>query len=308
MKTLYDLMEQYLAWRRSLKLSCQTIKKNRVSIMIFIRWLEHTYMIVTADQILTEHLHGWQRHVSTMTTKAGLPVKTRTINTYNESVRIWFGYMAGLGYIRRSLVEEIRYVKVPSRLPGSVLTHVQMRKLLAKIPTCDTIGYRDRAMLELLYSSGIRAGELLGLDIDHIDFKNRTIMVTGKGNKQRVVPMGRTAERHLQTYIHAVRPFLLKDRSERALFVNTKGTRFHYRCFLDCVHAHADRVGFENVTPHTFRRSCTTELIRGNANMYHVKELLGHESLDTLKPYTRLTINDLKKTHEKCHPREKDRD
>jgi len=141
-----------------------------------------------------------------------------------------------------------------------------------------------------------------------VDFKNRTMMVTGKGDKQRVVPIGRTALRHLETYLAAIRPYLLCDRTQTALFLNHKGARLKYKAFLKCVHIHSRRMGYTDVTPHTFRRSCTTELIRGGANMYHVKELLGHESLDTLKHYTKLTINDLKKTHEKCHPRERDSD
>lgn len=308
MNTFYDFLEQYLEWRRSLKMSPRTIAKNRHGIMLFIRWLETVCQLTGVDRIGKEHLHAWQRRLSSMTVKSGRPAKPQTINTYIENVKGWLGYLSTLGYIRKDIVHELKYVKIPSRLPGSVLTHAQMRKLLAKIPTGNMPGYRDRAMLELLYSSGIRAGELLGLDVEHVDFKNRTLIVTGKGDKQRVVPFGKTALRHLNTYVRAVRPFMLKDRSEKALFVNLKGTRLHYRCFLDYVQAHAQRAGFENITPHSFRRSCTTELIRGGANMYHVKEFLGHESLDTLKSYTRLTINDLKKTHEKCHPRERDRE
>lgn len=306
MKPLYAYLDDYLEWRRSLRLSPQTIKKNRCCATLFIRWIETAFHVITADRIEHAHLHAWQAHVSTMTAKTGRPVKPVTINTYNESVRGFLAYLAAIGHLRNGLVDEIRYVKIPYRLPGGVLTYAQVRRLLAKIPTDNAIGYRDRAMLELLYSAGIRAGEVLGLDLCDIDFKNHTLIVTGKGNKQRVVPFGTTALRHLETYIRAVRPFMVKDPLEKALFVNAKGGRFHYRCFLDMVHAHAERAGFDNVTPHTFRRSCTTELIRGGANIYHVKEFLGHESLDTLKSYTRLTINDLKKTHEKCHPREKD--
>jgi site-specific recombinase XerD len=91
------------------------------------------------------------------------------------------------------------------------------------------------------------------------------------------------------------------------LFLNRKGKRLPYFTFLQHVHSIADKLGFEiTVTPHTFRRSCTTELVRGGANLYHVKELLGHETLETLKHYARLNITDLKKTHERCHPRERD--
>ena len=133
------------------------------------------------------------------------------------------------------------------------------------------------------------------------------MVVTGKGNKQRVVAIGKTALKYLESYVLAIRPYLLKRRSEKALFLTLRGgKRFKYRSLLKYVHSYAEGADLDDVTPHTFRRSCTTELIRSGANMYHVKELLGHESLDTLVHYTKLTIIDLKKTHEKCHPREKD--
>ncbi len=241
-----------------------------------------------------------------MTTKKGYPLKPRTINTTNESIRGLLKYLEDLGYVAQGLHKVIRNVKEPQMLPGSVLTHAQMRKMLKGIPTYDAKGYRDRAMLEVLYSSAIRARELLGLSVDDIDFKHHTMVVTGKGNKQRAVPIGKTALKYLEIYIVAIRPYLLKDKTEKALFLNPRGKRFHYRSLTRCIYACAKQAGLDNVTPHTFRRSCTTELIRGGANMYHVKELLGHESLETLKHYAKLTINDLKKTHQRCHPRERD--
>ncbi len=129
----------------------------------------------------------------------------------------------------------------------------------------------------------------------------------GKGRKQRVVPFGSTAARFLEVYIKAIRPYLLRDAIESALFLDTQGRRMPYHTLRRIVHACSHAAGLDiTVTPHTLRRSCTTELLRSGANMYHVKELLGHESLDTLKHYTRLTITDLKRTHRKCHPRERD--
>ena len=168
-------------------------------------------------------------------------------------------------------------------------------------------GYRNRTILELLYSSGIRSAELLGLDLPHIDITDRTALVIGKGRKQRVVPFGVTAARFLETYIKGIRPHFLTHGSEAAIFLDSTGKRLPYYSLRRIVQACCQNSGLDvNVTPHTFRRSCTTELLRSGANMYHVKELLGHESLDTLKHYARLTITDLKRTHKRCHPREKD--
>ncbi|MFT5241464.1 MAG: integrase/recombinase XerC [Candidatus Promineifilaceae bacterium] len=162
-------------------------------------------------------------------------------------------------------------------------------------------------MLELFCSSGVRAGELLGLNLGDVELSARTAVVMGKGRKQRVVPFGNTAALFIETYIKAVRPHLMTNTAESALFIDSNGKRIPYHVLRRMVHACREASGLDIVvTPHTFRRSCTTELLRSGANMYHVKELLGHESLDTLKHYARLTITDLKRTHRKCHPREKD--
>jgi integrase/recombinase XerD len=163
-------------------------------------------------------------------------------------------------------------------------------------------------MIELLYSSGLRSAELLGLDVGDVDFEQATAIVTGKGSKQRVVPIGRTALRFLESYLKAMRPFMVRNPAERAMFLNRQGGRLRYNAFCQIVATCAGGSGVEKVriTAHTFRRSCATELLRGGANMYHVKDLLGHESLNTLRHYAKLTIVDLKKEHRRCHPRERD--
>jgi integrase/recombinase XerD len=116
-----------------------------------------------------------------------------------------------------------------------------------------------------------------------------------------------SAARYLETYIRVIRPHFLHDAAETALFLNGPGNRLPYHTLRRLIHAYSEAAGLDiTVTPHTFRRSCTTELLRSGANMYHVKELLGHESLETLKHYAKLTITDLKRTHRRCHPMERD--
>lgn len=156
---------------------------------------------------------------------------------------------------------------------------------------------------------GLRAGEVLGLNLDGISLEYKTATVMGKGSKQRVVPIGRTAMRHLESYLKAVQGFFVRaDRSEPALFLNINGQRLAIHNLARIISKAASVLSVDfPVTPHTFRRSCTTEMVRGGANLYHIKELLGHESLDTLRHYTRLTILDLQKTHARCHPREREK-
>lgn len=307
MKTLADLLAEFLDYKRSMKQSGHTIATSAGNVRAFLRQLEKESFVQTADQLRPRHLEAWLKSLHVHRTTKGLPLKPRSINKRIEAVRTFLKYLAMHGLIPRILVDQIDYVNEPKLLPTSVLHHAQVKKLIGCIRTDTPEGYRDRTLFEVLYSTGIRAAEILGLDVPHVDLKNATALVTGKGNKQRVVPVGRTALRYIETYIRAVRPFLLRDPHEAALFLNRQGRRLPYFTFLRLVHVHADRAGLDiHVTPHTFRRSCATEMLRGGANMYHVKELLGHETLQTLQHYAKLTIDDLKKTHEQTHPRERE--
>ena len=306
MKTFHEQLADYLDHKLALNFSVQTCNTIRRNCRSFFRWLAAHYEVTSADRLRKTLLERWQKHLAAHLTRKGTPLKAKSINKSVESVRGFLKYLVFHGTIPPTLMEALQYVKEPKLLPGSVLTHAEVRKLLRRVVTTTPEGHRDRAMLELLYSSGIRVGELLGLDVEDVDLGNAAAKVTGKGKKDRVVPIGKTALRYLESYIVAVRSFLLTDRTERALFLH-RGKRLRYQRFLRMIHAAADRAKLDKpVSPHTFRRSCTTELIRSGANIYHVKELLGHESLATLKHYTMLTILDLKKTHAKCHPRERE--
>ncbi len=305
-RTLADLLTAHLDYGRSLNLSAHTLEAQRYHVRAFLHWLEKTYGVRTADRLRPAHTEGWLKQLTAHRTARGLPLKPKSVNKQIESLRAFLKYLAGHGYVANALAQSVDYVKEPRLLPTSVLNHAQVKKLLARIDTSTTEGIRDRTMLELLYSTGLRVSELLGLNVADVDFAHATAIVLGKGNKQRVVPIGKTALRLLESYLKAVRPFLVRDANETALFLDRFGKRMPYETFLRRVHLYTEQSGLEvNVTPHTFRRSCTTELIRGGANLYHVKELLGHETLDTLKHYAKLTIDDLKATHQKCHPREK---
>jgi site-specific recombinase XerD len=307
MKTLGQWFDEYLAQSYARGLSPIHLRVVRFHGLAFLRWLSALFAIQTADRLRREHLDAWIRHLAARRTVKGLSLKPRSVNKQIESVRGLLRWLGERGVVPAMLGATLGYVKEPRILPTSVLPHAAMKRLTGGIDTTNARGFRDRAMFELLYSSGLRSAELLGLDVASIDFGNATALVLGKGRKQRVVPIGRTALRQLESYLRGVRPFLVRDPAERAVWIGRDGRRLSYASLLRCVHAHTDRLGLPvTVTPHTFRRSCTTELIRGGANLWHVKELLGHERLDTLEHYARLTILDLKKTHARCHPRERE--
>ena len=307
MKTLDAWLGDCLDHGRALGRSPAQLRTVRFQALVFLRWLRDAHAVTTADRLRREHLDAWTKHLAARRTAKGLPLKPSSVNRQIESVRGLLHWLGVRGVVSAALVDALAYVQEPQLLPTSILPHAQVKKLSAKIDTTSAEGFRDRAVLELLYSSGLRASELCGLDVADVDLDHATALVMGKGNKQRVVPIGKTALRLLESYLRGIRPFLVRDPSERALWLNADGGRLRYHTLWRRVHRQVGRLALPvAVTPHTFRRSCTTELIRGGANLWHVKELLGHEHLDTLQHYAKLTIADLKKTHAKCHPRERE--
>lgn len=298
-------LHRYLERRRSLNLSPRTLCVIRNIVEALLVWLSRTAHIHAAEQLRPEHLDAWLAHLSAHRTTRNQPLRPRSVNKKIECVRGFLMSLARDGIIAGALPERLDYLKEPRLLPGSVLTDEQVRVLFAAVDTGTPAGYRDRVMLEVLYSSGVRAGELLGMKVRDVDLVNGTARVLGKGRKERMVPLGQTAMRMIETYLTAVRPELARTPEEPRLFVDEQGRPYPYHSLRRRVHDYATRAGLTvRVTPHTFRRSCATEMLRAGANMYHIKEMLGHESLNTLRHYARLTIMDLKKTHHLCHPRE----
>jgi len=308
MKTLEEHTEDLYERYRGLRSSPHTIARIKTALKIFVGYLEDEFRVRTPDAITLDHILSFQSHLSVRLTKSGMPLKPRSINSIIKGVRPFLEMLHDYGLLRRPLTKHLKYVKVPDLLPSSVLTHAQVRKLIRKIDTTTPEGIRDRAAIELLYSSGIRIGELESLKLKDIDIERGIARVIGKGRKERYVPIGKTSIKWLSSYIRGVRPFALTGHAEsEAVFINQSGRPLSQHSLRDRVRHYGRQLGLDiKITPHTFRRSCTSEMIKSNANLYHVKQLLGHKSFETLNHYARLDISDLRKTHERCHPREKD--
>ena len=304
MKNIFTYFDDFLTMQKSQNKSPLTIKSYSFNGRHFIKFLVQNFRVELPVDIRRSHLDSFQHHLKEKRTRKGIPIKPRTINRSITAARNFLGFLAKRGHILSALVNHLVYVKEPQLLPTGILDDKQVRALLRKIDTSTAKGYRNRTILELMYTSGIRANELVLLDVNSVNLDNKTMLVFGKGSKERIVPIGKTAMKYLENYIRSIRPFLGPQQDENALFLNSQGDRLQYRPLLRIVHNCTDDLGFDiSVTPHVFRRSCTTEMVKSGANLYHVKDLLGHESLDTLKHYTKLTITDLQKTHKKHHPR-----
>jgi integrase/recombinase XerC len=170
-------------------------------------------------------------------------------------------------------------------------------------PTEVAIALRDRAILELLYATGIRVGELVGLDVDDIDRERRVVRVLGKGAKERTVPLGLPAARALDDWCADGRPLLAAASAAGALFVGTRGRRADPRTVRRIVHARLTAAGAPDLGPHGLRHSAATHLLEGGADLRSVQELLGHASLATTQIYTHVSVERLRASYDRAHPR-----
>jgi integrase/recombinase XerD len=167
------------------------------------------------------------------------------------------------------------------------------------------MGIRDRAILELLYATGIRNQELRTLTVDNYDRTEQTIFVTGKGARDRLVPVGSWVVPYLLEYLEAVRPKLVRQPTA-IMFLTKTGLQFQTDNLIDLIRRYAKKVGLEYLTPHMFRHAVATHLLKNGADIRWVQELLGHKDLGSTQLYTHIDISSLKEVHKRFHPREQE--
>ena len=197
--------------------------------------------------------------------------------------------------------------KVPAALPKA-LSIEQVEALLGAVAGDAPLALRDRALLETLYAAGLRVSEATGMDVDDLDLEDGTVRAFGKGAKERLVPIGRSARRALEAYLVRGRPALARSRSGPALFLNAQGTRLTRQGCWKILRRHARHAGLEaEVSPHVLRHSFATHLLAGGADIRSVQELLGHASLATTQVYTRVSAERLREVYLRAHPRARGR-
>jgi integrase/recombinase XerD len=261
------------------------------------------------DGITRVVVRDYQIEVYQAVNAKGYPNSVAYQNSQLSAVKQFLQFLVDAGYIVSNPARDIAYAKQPQRLPRGILSASEARKIMQAPDTKSAIGYRDRTILEVLYSSGIRKTELRDLTLNDVDYHDGFLRIQGKGNKERVVPIGRIACRYLENYIKSVRPELIKDPYNNHLFLSSRGNRFNHNAVWVLVkkYAHKARIK-KNIHCHTFRHTCATAMLRNKADVRIIQKLLGHSSLDSTQVYTRVSITDLKEVHQRCHPREKDKE
>lgn len=221
----------------------------------------------------------------------------KTILRHLSCLRSFFRFLTREGYIKNNPTLSLFSPKMEKHLP-LFLTEAEISKLIEAVHPKDERGLRDRAILETFYSTGIRISELVGLNIQNIDFIGGVVKVMGKGKKERIVPIGETA-------LLAIRNYLNKRKKQtEALFLNKSGRRITDRGVRNIVNKYIRLAGVkQGVSAHTFRHSFATHLLNRGADLRSVQELLGHANLSTTQIYTHLTTERLKEVYDKAHPR-----
>ncbi|MBI4744670.1 MAG: site-specific tyrosine recombinase XerD [Actinobacteria bacterium] len=200
---------------------------------------------------------------------------------------------------------DLQSPKKPKRIPG-VLTVEEVEKILKRPKEQTEIGKRDKAILEILYASGMRISELIALDIGDINFTNKIVRCFGKGSKERFVPIGSYALEALDDYIKKGRPKLVNKYKESALFLNARGKRLTRQGCWKIIKKYVKETGIEKkVSPHSLRHSFATNLLAAGADLRAIQEMLGHAFVSTTQIYTKLTRQDLKEIYTETHPRAK---
>ena len=226
----------------------------------------------------------------------------RSVQRRLSAVRSFFGYLAREGVVAGNPAVDIRAPKAAKRLPGTL--DVDQITQLLQIPGDDPLAVRDRAIMELFYSSGLRLAELVGLDLTHIDLADRTVRVLGKGAKTRILPVGRKACEAIRTWLKERAALAAID--ETALFVGRNGARLKPRAIQLRIAQWARRAGLPaRVYPHLFRHSFATHLLESSKDLRGVQELLGHADISTTQVYTHLDFAHLARTYDASHPRAK---
>lgn len=225
-----------------------------------------------------------------------------TVSRSAASLRSLYGYAVEHGYIDENPVKDVKVEKAVKKLP-QILTGKEVELLLKQPDLSDMKGYRDKAMLEMLYATGMRVTELISLDIDDA-FMSAGMVRVRSDAKERIIPMYPAAIKALSDYINLVRDNMIADPDEKALFVNVAGVRMTRQGFWKVVKVYQEKAGIEkDITPHTLRHSFAAHLLENGADIHALQEMMGHADISSTQVYTQVISKQLKDVYNKAHPR-----
>lgn len=225
----------------------------------------------------------------------------KTISRVISCLKSFYKFLLIEKKVTRNPMENIEIPKLKKSLPHT-LTEEEVNNLL-EVPLLDSFSYRNKAMLEVLYATGIRVSELVNLKLGDIDIESATLRTMGKGSKERIVPLGDYSLRYLTIYIRDYRPLLLKRDYNDYLFLNNHGKKLTRQGFFKIIKARAKEANIQKeLSPHTLRHSFATHLLNHGADLRSIQELLGHSDISTTQIYTHISNEHLKESYKEFHP------
>lgn len=291
MLDLISAYERYLIQVK--KASANTTVSYLRDVRQFSAWLTRKGSVL-ADAV-QQDVAGYMEHLS----RDGR--SSATMSRSLASLRNFYEYLVGSGLLRESPVHDVHVEKAEKKLP-QILTGFEVELLLSQPSASDAKGCRDRAMLEVMYATGMRVSELIGLDVS--DVSKDGVCIRSQGKKPRFVPMYAGAVKALEEYLRKVRPVMVAAPTEEALFVNVSGDRMSRQGFWKILKHYQETAGIEkDITPHTLRHSFAVHLLENGADLHAIQEMLGHSDITSTQFYTQLVSRNLKSIYHKCHPK-----
>ena len=289
-----ELIDQFIDFYwLSTGASKNTLAAYRSDLRIFNKWLAGKSFISVKSKHIQDYFSDRQKN------NIGSSTQARILTCLHS----FYEYLLANQLIKKDPTEQLSQPKLEKKLP--VFLNIQEVEKLLEAPSSSSLfGQRDRAMLELLYSCGLRVSELVNLSYHNINLKEEFIRIHGKGNKERVLPMGEVAIDYLMKYETNARPMLLKNGQSDSYFLSNRGSAMSRQNFFYIIKAYANQVGIDKpLSPHSLRHAFATHLVQKGADLRSVQLMLGHSDISSTQLYTHIQNAQLKAQHAKHHPR-----
>ena len=304
---LKEIMQKFIDYEKAIGKSDQTTDHYKESLKVFFDFLDNKG-ITSIDQVTKRTMLDYYTFLLTYKGLRGEGIASSTRACLLMSVKVFFRFLARFDFIPKDPTHDIESIKEEQGLPKDYMNEKEMLRVLDKPSTNSPLGLRNKTVMEVLFSTGIRANELREVNLSDIDYHEGMLRVNcpkGGSSYQRVIPIGDIALSYVKLYLKEARPKLENGHHTNALFLSYKGNRIYRYTSLSIVKQYAFQAGIrKNITAHSFRVSCATLMLKHKAGLRYVQEQLGHRRITSTQKYTRLVPLDLKKEHSRCHPRE----
>ena len=301
--TLPSLADLWIERLETLAYSPRTLDMNRWTLKSFLQWAQERGIAEPAE-LDRPRLQSYQRWLARHRQKNGLPLAVRTQRQRLGSLRRFFAWLCREGLLPANPAADLDLPRQPARLLPRGLPRDELARLLAVPDTEDPLGIRDRAILETLYATGARRTELCRLQLPDLDPRARTLHIKdGKGGKERLVPVGKTALKWIDRYLLQCRPLLSDDPAEQTLFLTGYGEGFAPAALANLVKKMMKAAGIDRPgSCHLLRHTAATHLLEGGAPLRLIQQFLGHSKADTTALYTQVAIAELRAAYDRAHP------